>query len=579
MAITFLESGTDATQGLEFFASVAGTVASSAAQSKTGPRSISISRNSYVRLSQSVISLTAGRISIWLYAGSNSGASGIWDVLALNVGQSTAFRLAQTSGNLWQLYDFTTARGASYDMSGHVGQWVNIVWAYSRTSSSVNENRVWVNGTLVINESNVTWTSAPNVNNHLGFGSGLTTGSADAEAYVDNIYIDDDTSLTFPGDIRVTAKLPDTVNTAGFDTNVGTGAVNERPLSVTNGKQHAANSDVQQNYTLQTISAGDVDITGATLLGHTGWLYGKKGAEEDYPAVRTSATSSETGNVTTHSVLLPATVESGDLLLAFFSCDGNPTVTWDNTTAGTWSDYIDTANGTANRLVIKAKLADGTEDGKTLSIGTSASEQSVHRTIAIHSWEGTLASGLNIPAAATGTSTTPDPPAASDSWGTTARKTIAVFGNDFSRAVTAYPSGYDLNQFNDVSGGGAGCGLGSAGRNANEGSQNPGTFTIDSSDQWVAATVSVRGTGSPSAPKLQLNGTDYAITLTASNALFTQIITSASYPSAAAGIGMRSTSHVADSFLYECGALIAYTPAVSPIPMPLGRRKPYSLRV
>lgn len=219
------------------------------------------------------------------------------------------------------------------------------------------------------------------------------------------------------------------------------------------------------------------------------------------PTVRSSDTSVETGNTTTHSVLLPPTVASGDLLLAFFSCDGAPTVTWDNSTAGTWTVQVDTAGpSSANKLVIYAKVADGTEDGLTLSVSTGASsEQSVHRTLAIQDWEGTLSGGLNVPTAATGTSTTPDPPAATDSWGTVDRKTIAVMGNDFSRTVSAYPSGYTLNQFNDTSGGGAGCGLGSAGRNGNEGSQNPGTFTIDSSDQWVAATISIQGSSATTA--------------------------------------------------------------------------------
>jgi len=213
------------------------------------------------------------------------------------------------------------------------------------------------------------------------------------------------------------------------------------------------------------------------------------------PTVNDSNSGSETSNTTTHTVNLPATVSAGELLIVWMAFDGAPTVTWDNTSHGTWSNHIDTPGpSSACKLVVKAKVADGTEGGGTLSIETSASEQSVHRSVSIGTWEGTLAGGLNVPAAATGTSSTPNPPLATASWGNVDRKTIAIEGCDGARTVSAYPASYTLNQFSDASGGGAGCGLGSAGRNqTGVGNQDPGTFTISSSDQWVAATVSVRG--------------------------------------------------------------------------------------
>lgn len=234
------------------------------------------------------------------------------------------------------------------------------------------------------------------------------------------------------------------------------------------------------------------------------------------PLVYSSNTGVESANTTSHAVPLPATVVAGQLLIVWMSFDGVPGVTWDNSTAGTWSNYIDTANGTSCKLVVKAKIADGTEGGKTLTITTDATEQSVNRSIAVYNWEGTLAGGLNIPAAATGTTANPDPPAATDSWGTVDRKTIAVQGCDGGRTTSAYPSGFTLNQFNDSSGGGAGCGLGSAGLNNNAGSQNPGTFTISASDQWVAATISIRGgtAGLPTIPVNQVTETELSQSMT-----------------------------------------------------------------
>lgn len=222
------------------------------------------------------------------------------------------------------------------------------------------------------------------------------------------------------------------------------------------------------------------------------------------PIVYDSNNGSQTGNTTSHTVNLPATVTAGQLLVVWMAFDGNPTVTWDNASHGTWTGYIDTPGpSSACKLVVRAKVATGTEGGGTLTIGTSASEQSVHRSVAIGTWEGTLAGGINVPTAATGTSSTPNPPVATDSWGTVDRKTMAICGADGARTVSAYPANYTLNQFSDSSAGGAGIGLGSCGRNQTSvGVQDPGTFTISASDQWVASTVSVRGgtAGIPATP-------------------------------------------------------------------------------
>lgn len=71
---------------------------------------------------------------------------------------------------------------------------------------------------------------------------------------------------------------------------------------------------------------------------------------------------------------------------------------------------------------------------------------------------------------------------------------------------------------------------------------------------WIwAKETAVLGT-----PKIMDNGTETGITLTTSPALYTVTTTSASYPSNAAGIGMRSAATAAGTFLYECGTVIAY---------------------
>lgn len=90
--------------------------------------------------------------------------------------------------------------------------------------------------------------------------------------WFDQIYIDQGDDLTDPGNILMTAKLPAAVNVGNFDTTVGTGAVDERPVSLTNHMRQNAITQVFQNYTLQAASVGDVDISAETYVGHMGWV-------------------------------------------------------------------------------------------------------------------------------------------------------------------------------------------------------------------------------------------------------------------------------------------------------------------
>jgi hypothetical protein len=94
--------------------------------------------------------------------------------------------------------------------------------------------------------------------------------------WFDQLYIDNGSDLSDPGNMLLTAKLPATVNADNFDTTGGTGAVNERPINLDNYRQQAATVQVHQNYTLQAVSVGDVDLSSETFVGHMGWVIAKK---------------------------------------------------------------------------------------------------------------------------------------------------------------------------------------------------------------------------------------------------------------------------------------------------------------
>lgn len=104
-----------------------------------------------------------------------------------------------------------------------------------------------------------------------------TSPGASHVCWFDQIYVDDGDDLSDPGNKLMTAKLPASVNQNEWTTTGGTGAVNERPVSETNYKQHSIDTGtVYQTYTLQTAATGDVDISTETLVGYMAWAWAKR---------------------------------------------------------------------------------------------------------------------------------------------------------------------------------------------------------------------------------------------------------------------------------------------------------------
>lgn len=103
----------------------------------------------------------------------------------------------------------------------------------------------------------------------------LDSPGVDHRCWFDQFYIDDGDDLQDPGNMLSTAKLPAAVNENNWNTTVGTGAVNERPLDLANRMVHTANSLLRQTYTLQTAAAGDVDISSESFIGYMGWAWAR----------------------------------------------------------------------------------------------------------------------------------------------------------------------------------------------------------------------------------------------------------------------------------------------------------------
>jgi hypothetical protein len=205
-----------------------------------------------------------------------------------------------------------------------------------------------------------------------------------------------------------------------------------------------------------------------------------------YPIVAGYNTSIEAANATTHTINLPTGISNGELLVVFFATDGDNTVGWPN--EGTdWILIFEVSDTRDAHLSCAYRIADGNE-GTTIDVTTTSSETSAHISFRITGH----GAGTNPPEASTGivnADSNPDPDSLTTSWGADDNLWIVMEGNDDDDLVTAYPTNYGSNQ-HTLDAGAAGPTIGVATYNYNStDTQNPGTFTIAASEQWVAGTV------------------------------------------------------------------------------------------
>jgi hypothetical protein len=174
-----------------------------------------------------------------------------------------------------------------------VNTWYRISLSYTDVTTSTWAAKVYINGALEINTSaGVQGNGSANSTASVSFGQNASSlGSFStpgvSTVWVDSMYIDNRTDLSDCGNIDVTAKRPNANGTTtGFITQIGSGGsgygsghtpqVNERPLSTTNGwSMVGTGSAVTEEYAIESVSTGDVDISSATIIDFMGWVYVK----------------------------------------------------------------------------------------------------------------------------------------------------------------------------------------------------------------------------------------------------------------------------------------------------------------
>lgn len=207
-----------------------------------------------------------------------------------------------------------------------------------------------------------------------------------------------------------------------------------------------------------------------------------------FPTVEAVNGGNEGLDTINHTVNLPAGINAGDLLLVFFCADGNPTITFP---AG-WTPLFQTAYGA--KFGCWRRVADGGE-GATINVTTSSSERSAHTSYRVTGYSGTPEVGTTT----VGDSTAPNPSSLTTTWAVDDTLWLAACGYDSYGTMSAYPTNY-TNGRNDHIWDSNGCGVGTARRNRNIRTEDPGAFTLSQAQPWVANVVAIAPVGAAPPP-------------------------------------------------------------------------------
>jgi hypothetical protein len=342
--VTFLEPGTDATQDLTFFTNGNGTfgtgaITSATDQFHTGSRSLkSVSATAgdeAIATSPNGMLADAGcAASFWMRL---SGVAPSVDTMLceindlnntndqIGIGITTLGKLC-VQGNGTTKVNGTTALVAN--------TWMRISFGALVTSASNWSLLIYLNGVLELTIGNAQGTLNFTGISCLAFGIdhaaavGFTSSSI-LTVWFDDIYADNRTDKSDPGAILVTAKRPFSNGTSNaFTTQIGAGGsgygsghapqVNEQPLNTANGWSLSTTTKATEEYTIEGLSVGDVDLTGHVLVGVRGWISADNASAADSPVshiivdgTATAFTSTQAPAIYTQNSATPTVYPAG----------------------------------------------------------------------------------------------------------------------------------------------------------------------------------------------------------------------------------------------------------------------------
>jgi hypothetical protein len=232
---------------------------------------------------------------------------------------------------------------------------------------------------------------------------------------------------------------------------------------------------------------------GNSVSYYQGKYYITGGVCDGFPTISDTLTQNFSTAATSHNVTMPSTVNSGDLLMVLITNDHAS-----GGTVGTPTGWTQKASSTQNNQVrasVYVKVADGTEDGTNVDFTTSVAEEAAVQVYRIQSgeWSGSTA-GVEVSTASGVTgSTTPNPSSLNPgAWATENTLWIAYAGGSSYDGVTTYPTNYSGGVHNQTNTGTGGASTASAWRESAASSEDPGSFTMTSSEDGVAFTIGIR---------------------------------------------------------------------------------------
>ncbi len=273
------------------------------AAGQTGKSGMSVLQAAGNRISMFVRYNTLPSLSTGMRIFGVTPAAGATTLLVLSIGTDGLLRLYTNN--------VTTILGAAGGTTLAANTWYRVALSYAIVTTTNWSAKVYVDGVLEMTRTNADGTLSSAVPGDIVHNITAGTGN-DRHIYLSDIYVDDVTDQSDPGNVRVTAKQPTTNTTNGWDTVIGTGAVNERPVSTTNGWSHVNTTDVDQDYDIQGPAVGDANLDGALIIGSFGWIW--------------ATVSSLTGNPSSN-VIFNGALEAG---------------AWDPAVAGTAQFFIST---------------------------------------------------------------------------------------------------------------------------------------------------------------------------------------------------------------------------------------------
>ena len=575
--IKFLEAGTSASRGLEFFNSIAlagsAAITSDSGVTLASTRSLKVvvgAGESAQAIVRNVMADAGRRVSFFFRTPSSLGDNNF--IFGLGEGLTgNPFLIEITSGGALKL---SSSNGASTKSSAgslftastnYIIQCCYAITSASNYTIKCYAAALGTTPTLILTVTNADFSLGATgaTSFFVGGGSG---GTGAATQYFDCLYIDDGNDQSSPGHVYVTPKLPAADSSINWDTAIGADpgsgnryqAVDDRPWSTSTGRQQATSTQAAEEFTLQASNVGDVDLTGKTIVGYGAYVYARRQVAEFVNFIGEVQNKTSGASLVLNS-FSNAVVSTGDTIKVSFAADTGMTTTPTIACVGatvTWTTEFDANNsGNVRTMQFRGEVTSGgTLTSITVSWTTSVTARAMQA--GRYRFVGTTAATSANKTGNGGSMTT-------DALSVPAFGLIVGTGGVEDNTAPTAPNDNPIDSGIATSGGGAATNIGVI--QAYE--LNPTAASVSTAiGTSFSGNLDYAGGGRAYNPlagagteKIRANGGDASLVLTGQNAIHQAFVTTSTYPTGA--FGVKSTGNAGDTFLYELGMHVAYTPA------------------